>query len=102
MPYNRYILVSDLRIQANPIVHTSRERRQIVILATIAITSLVTYFSTKELVEMSVADGDELIDTSNHMIQAVQSHENRISRLEEQQKQLKTHLDEPTNQMLLA
>ena len=50
----------------------SRERRQLVILATIAITSLATYFSTKELVEMSVADGDELVDTSNHIIQAVQ------------------------------
>ena len=64
----------------------SRERRQLVILATIAITSLATYFSTQELVEMSVADVDELVDTSNHIIQAVQSHENRISRLEAQEK----------------
>ena len=66
-----------------------REKRQIVVLATIAITSLVTYFSTKELVQMSLADDDELVDTSNHIIQAVQSHDNRISRFEEQQKQLK-------------
>ena len=86
----------------NSVELTSRERRQVVMLATIAITSLVTYFSTKELVEMSVADGDELVDTSNNIIQAVQSHENRISRLEEQEKQLKTHLDELTDQMLLG
>ena len=86
----------------NSVELTSRERRQVVVLATIAITSLVTYFSTKELVEMSVADGDELVDTSNNIIQAVQSHENRISRLEEQEKQLKTHLDELTDQMLLG
>ena len=80
----------------------SRERRQLVILATIAITSLATYFSTKELVEMSVADGDELVDTSNHIIQAVQSHEIRISRLEVQEKQLKTHLEALKNQMLIG
>ena len=75
----------------NSVELTSRERRQVFMLATITITSLVTYFSTKELVEMSVAVGDELVDTSNHIIQASQSHENRISRIEEQEKQLKTH-----------
>ena len=79
-----------------------REKRQIVVLATIAITSLVTYFSTKELVQLSVANDDELVDTSNHIIEAVQSHENRISRLEDQQKQLKTHLDDLTDQMLIG
>ena len=51
---------------------------------------------------MSVADGDELVDTSNHIIQAVQSHENRISRLEAQEKQLKTHLEALKNQMLIG
>ena len=58
-------------------------------------------FLYKELVQMSLADDDELVDTSNHIIPAVQSHEHWISRLEDQQKQLKAHLDELTDQMLL-
>ena len=45
------------------------EERQIVIVAVEAITSLATYFSTKEIIEISfVVDDDELIDTSNHII----------------------------------
>ena len=79
-----------------------RDKRQIAIVATIVITSLITYFSTKELVQMSQADDDELLDSTNHNITAVQYHENRISRLEIQQTQLKDHLQKLTDQMVLG
>ena len=60
----------------------SRDKRQ-VILATAAVTSLVTYFTTRQLVQMgSDDDSDELIGTTNHLIAAIEDHENRITRIE--------------------
>ena len=79
-----------------------RDKRQIAILATIAITSLVTYFSTKELVNMSTSDDDDLVDSTNHIIKAVQDHENRIVRMESEQKLLKEHLKRLTEQMVIG
>ena len=58
-----------------------RPKRQFA-LATVLITSLVTYFSTKELIAMSADDStNELIDSNNHIISAIEDHETRISRL---------------------
>ena len=67
---------------------SSRDERQ-VILATAVVTSLVTYFTTRQLVQMgSDEDSDELIGTTNHLIVAIEDHETRITRIEERQKQL--------------
>ena len=67
---------------------SSRDERQVV-LATAVVTSLVTYFTTRQLVQMgSDEDSDELIGTTNHIIVAIEDHETRITRIEERQKQL--------------
>ena len=67
---------------------SSRDERQVV-LATALVTSLVTYFTTRQLVQMgSDEDSDELIGTTNHLIAAIEDHETRITRIEERQKQL--------------
>ena len=67
---------------------SSRDERQVV-LATAVVTSLITYFTTRQLVQMgSDEDSDELIGTTNHLIVAIEDHETRITRLEERQKQL--------------
>ena len=80
-----------------------REKRQLVVAATAIITSLVTYFSTKELISMSTDDEDsELYDTTNHIIAAVQNHETRLIRLEDKQKQLDVHLEKLAKALVLG
>ena len=50
----------------------SEEKRQIILAATAVVSSLVTYFTTKQLVTMGSDDGDdELIDTTNHLMTAI-------------------------------
>jgi len=78
------------------------EKRQIVILTAI-VSSLVTYFTTKQLVAMSTNDDeDQLIDSTNHIITALKDHETRITRMEERQKQLNSHLKVLTKSLVLG
>ena len=61
----------------------SEEKRQVILAATAVVSSLVTYFTTKQLVTMGSDDGDdELIDTTNHLMTAIQNRETRIARIE--------------------
>ena len=79
----------------------SRDERQVV-LATGAVTSLVTYFTTRQLVQMgSDEDSDELIGTTNHLIAAIEDHETRITRIEERQKQSDKVVDKLTDSLVL-
>lgn len=49
-----------------------RRNRQIIISDTAIITSLVTYFTTKESISRSTGDSnDELIDSTKHIIAAI-------------------------------
>ena len=60
-----------------------RTERQFIFAATVAITSLITFFSTKELISMSSdEDDDELYDATNHIITAIENHETRLVRLD--------------------
>ena len=60
-------------------------KRQIVA-ATAIVTSLITFFTTKELVSMTSGDNDdELYESTNHIITAIQNHETRLVRLEDDQ-----------------
>ena len=80
----------------------SRDERQ-VILTTAAVTSLVTYFTTRQLVQMgSDDDSDELIGTTNHLIAAIEDHETRITRIESRQKQLDKVVDKLTDSLILG
>ena len=79
----------------------TRTKRQFIVAATVAITSLITYFSTKELISMSSdEDDDELYDATNHIITAIQNHETRLVRLEGQQKTLDKHIQKLTGALL--
>ena len=64
------------------------------------ITSLVSIFSTKELVQM--ADQDDLIDNNNHIIQSIQEHETRIARQEQMTKQMKKHLEGVERELIMT
>ena len=73
------------------------------ILATAAVTSLVTYFITRQLVQMgSDDDSDELIGTTNHLIAAIEDHIARITRIESRQKQLDKVVDKLTDSLILG
>ena len=77
-------------------------KRQIVA-ATAIVTSLITFFTTKELVSMTSGnDDDELYDSTNHLITAIQNHETRLVRLEDDQKQLKHHLEKLNNALIMG
>ena len=75
-----------------------RNIRQIIMGAAIAtvgiITSLISIFTSTELINMSSSEdsGDDLIDNNNHIITSLQSHENAINRNEESIKEIKQHL----------
>ena len=82
---------------------TKRHKRQFIVAATVVITSLVTYFSTKELISMSSQDDeDELYDTTNHIISAIKDHETRLTRLESKQKQLDKHITKLTGALVMG
>ena len=50
-------------------------------------TSLVTYFTTIQLIQMvSDDDSNKLMGTTDHLISAIEDHETRISKIEEHQK----------------
>ena len=75
-----------------------RNIRQVIIGTAIAaigvITSLISIFTSSELINMSSSDDseDELIDNNNHIITSLQSHENAINRNEESIKEIKEHV----------
>ena len=77
-------------------------KRQVVA-ATAIITSLITFFTTKQLISMSNGDDDdELYESTNHLITAIQNHETRLVRLEDEQKQLKAHLEKLNKALILG
>ena len=63
-----------------------REARQVIIGTVIAavgiLTSLVSIFTTNELMNMSSSEDseDDLIDNNNNIIRTLQAHENAINR----------------------
>ena len=75
-----------------------RNVRQVIIGAAMAtigiITSLVSIFTSTELIKMSSSEDsdDDLIDNNNHIITSLQSHENAINRNEESIKEIKEHV----------
>ena len=75
-----------------------RTVRQVIVGTVIAavgvLTSLVSIFTSNELMNMSSADDtdDELIDNSNNIIKTLQSHENAIHRDEAAIKEMKDHV----------
>ena len=84
-----------------------REKSQVVVGSIIAavgvMTSLVSIFTSNELMNMSSADDtdEELIDNSNNIIKTLQAHENAINRDEAGIKEMKKHIDKLENTISL-
>ena len=77
-------------------------KRQIVA-ATAIVTSLIKFFTTKELDSMTSGDNDdELYESTNHIITAIQNHETRLVRMEDDQNQLKQHLEKLNNALIMG
>ena len=80
-----------------------RKARQVVVGSIIAaigvMTSLVSIFTSNELMNMFSADDtdDELIDNSNNILKTLQAHENAINRNEAGIKEMKKHIDKLEN-----
>ena len=80
----------------------SRDERQVV-LATAILTTLVTYSTKRQLVQIgSDEDSDELIGTTNHLIAAIEDHETRITKIKERQKQLDKVVDKLMDSLILG
>ena len=75
-----------------------REARQVIIGTVIAavgiLTSLVSIFTTNELMNMSSSEDseDDLIDNNNNIIRTLQSHENAINRAQEKIKRIESNV----------
>ena len=82
----------------NSKTNLSREIRQLVIGTVIAavgvVTSLISIFTTNELMSMSTATDSEdgLIDNNNNIIKSLQSHENAIHRGEAEIKRMENNV----------
>ena len=83
-------------------LETLRQKRQLIAASIAVVTSLITIFSTKELIAMSNGNEDEIIDSTNHIMGAISSQEARLVRLEAQQNQLSHHVKRLTDQFVLG
>ena len=71
-----------------------RPKRQLVTLAVIAVTSIVSIYTATQLIDIASGNDDEEIATqSNHIVTAIQDTSNRISRNEMKIKQLTDHIE---------
>ena len=89
----------------NKILDYARSKRQILVaLGTIAVTSLISWFTSSELINMSGRsnDEDDLVDNNNHLVSAIQNHESRMVRLEKHQKLLQTQVEKLTKRLVLS
>ena len=58
----------------------TRDKPQLAFITTMVVSSLITYFSAKELVSMAQDDKEDLADSTNNSISAIKNHESRIAR----------------------
>jgi len=71
-----------------------RARRQIIAIGTVmvgVITSLISIFTTRQLISMT-STNDDIIDNTNHIVSAIQNHESRIQRENLRTKELQDHV----------
>ena len=75
-------------------ISLKRPKRQLVTLAVIAVTSIVSIYTATQLIDIASGNDDEEIATqSNHIVTALQDTSNRISRNEMKIKQLTDHIE---------
>ena len=75
-------------------ISLKRPKRQLVTLAVIAVTSIVSIYTATQLIDIASGNDDEEMATqSNHIVTALQDTSNRISRNEMKIKQLTDHIE---------
>ena len=79
------------KVEHLQITEDTRKKRQIIV-ALIALCSVVSVYSISQLTSMAVSSDDELVTSTNHIINAIESHENRITRSEENVARLMKHI----------
>jgi len=71
-----------------------RARRQLIAIGTVivgVVTSLISIFTTRQLISMT-STNDDIIDNTNHIVSAIQNHESRIQRENLRTKELQDHV----------
>ena len=80
------------------------ERRQvlagIIMGVTVLLTSLYSIYTTNQLVDIA-SNNDEIVDDTNHIVEAIEDHENRLLQTEHQTKRLKKHVKQLTKEVML-
>ena len=80
----------------------NREKRQLIIGGIIAITSILSIYSVLQLINIATSNDDELVTQTNHIINAIEDHENRIVRNDEDIKRLMQHIDKLEEEILIS
>ena len=80
----------------------NREKRQLIIGGIIAITSILSIYSVSQLINIATSNDDELVTQTNHIINAIEDHENRIVRNDEDIKRLMQHIDKLEEEILIS
>ena len=83
-------------------ITTNREKRQLIIGGIIAITSILSIYSVSQLINIATSNDDELVTQTNHIINAIEDHENRIVRNDEDIKRLMQHIDKLEEEILIS
>ena len=58
----------------------------------VAITSILSLYSVSQLINMATSEDDDLVTQTNHIINPIEDHENRITRHDEDTKRLIAHI----------
>ena len=79
-----------------------RPKRQLVTLAVIAVTSIVSIYTATQLIDIASGnDDEERVTQSNHIVTALQDTSNRISRNEMQIKQPTDHIEKLKYELII-
>ena len=80
-----------------------RPKRQLITLAVIAVTSIVSIYTATQLIDIASGDdNEEVAIQSNHIVTALQDTSNRISRNEAKIKQLTDHIEKLKYELVIA
>ena len=79
-----------------------REKRQLIIGGIVAITSILSLYSVSQLINMATSEDDDLVTQTNHIINAIEDHENRINRHDEDIKRLIDHISKLEEELIIT
>ena len=81
---------------------TVREKRQLIIGGIVAITSILSIYSVSQLINMATSNEDDLVTETNHIINAIEDHDNRIVRHDHNIKRLMQHINKLEEELVIT